>query len=111
VKRANYTQIHCLKEKLMECNTPGVIRDEELLAFAAGEKVRPAVGAHVATCQRCAEWVAEARELERSLTKKLYRWDCPPNLILGEYQMGLLSSDVEKAVQTHLKHACCARLR
>ena len=95
----------------MECNTPGVIRDEELLAFAAGEKVRPAVGAHVATCQRCAEWVAEARELERSLTKKLYRWDCPPNLILGEYQMGLLSSDVEKAVQTHLKHACCARLR
>ena len=31
----------------MECNTPGVIRDEELLAFAAGEKVRPAVEAHL----------------------------------------------------------------
>lgn len=87
----------------MECNTPGVIRDEELLAFAAGEKVRPVVSAHVASCQRCAEWVAEARELERSLTKKLYRWDCPPNLILGEYQMGLLSSEEAKAVQSHLK--------
>ncbi len=87
----------------MECNTPGVIRDEELLAFAAGEKVRPAVEAHVASCQHCAAWVAEVRGLERSFTKKLYRWDCPPNQILGEYQMGLLSSDVEKAVQAHLK--------
>ena len=87
----------------MECNTPGVIRDEELLAFAAGEKVRPAVEAHVASCQYCATWVAEVRGLERSLTRKLYRWDCPPNQILGEYHMGLLSSEMEKAVQAHLK--------
>ena len=87
----------------MECNTPGVIRDEELLAYAAGEKVRPAVEAHVASCQYCATWVAEVRGLERSLTRKLYRWDCPPNQILGEYHMGLLSSEMEKAVQAHLK--------
>lgn len=87
----------------MECNTPGVIRDEELLAFAAGEKVRPAVEAHVASCQYCATWVAEVRGLERQLTRKLYRWDCPPNQILGEYHMGLLSSEMEKAVQAHLK--------
>ena len=87
----------------MECNAPGVIRDEELLAFAAGEKVRPAVEAHVASCQYCATWVAEVRGLQRSLTRKLYRWDCPPNQILGEYHMGLLSSEMEKAVQAHLK--------
>ena len=87
----------------MECSSPGVIRDEELLAFAVGEKVQPAVEAHVASCQYCASWIAEIRGLERSLIHKLYRWDCPPNQILGEYQMGLLSSDVEKAVQTHLK--------
>ncbi len=87
----------------MECSTPGVIRDEELLAYAAGEKVRPAVEAHLASCQHCSTWVAEFRGLERSLIQKLYRWDCPPNQILGEYQMGLLSSDVERAVQLHLK--------
>jgi hypothetical protein len=87
----------------MECSSPGVIRDEELLAFAVGEKVRPTVEAHVASCQYCANWVAEIRGLERSLIHKLYRWDCPPNQILGEYQVGLLSSDVEKAVQAHLK--------
>jgi hypothetical protein len=87
----------------MECIEPGVIRDEELLAFAAGEKVRPGVEAHFARCQRCSTWVAEFRGLERSLIQKLYRWDCPPNQILGEYQMGLLNGDVEKAVQSHLK--------
>lgn len=87
----------------MECSTPGVIRDEELLAYAAGEKVRPVVEAHLAQCQRCSILVTEFRGLERSLTQKLYRWDCPPNQILGEYQMGLLSSDLEKAVQSHLK--------
>ncbi len=87
----------------MECSTPGVIRDEELLAFAAGEKVRPAVEAHLASCQHCSTWVAEFRGLERSLIQKLYRWECPPNQILGEYQMGLLNSDKEKAVQSHLK--------
>ena len=96
----------------MECNTPGVIRDEELLAFAAGEKVRPVVEAHLVSCQRCATLVAEVRGLERSLTKKLYRWDCPPNQILGEYQMGLLSIDEERAVQAHLKRCvlCAAEV-
>jgi anti-sigma factor RsiW len=103
VKRTNSDQIHCLKEKLMECSTPGVIRDEELLAYAAGEKVRPVVEPHLAQCQRCSTWVAEYRGLERSLIQKLYRWDCPPNQILGEYQMGLLGSDVAKEVQSHLK--------
>ena len=87
----------------MECSTPGVIRDEELLAYMAGEKVRPVVAAHLARCQRCSMWVAEYRGLERSLIQKFYRRDCPPNQILGEYQMGLLGGDVAKVVQSHLK--------
>src|SRR5260370_34468504 len=57
----------------MECSTPGVIRDEELLAYMAGEKVRPVVAAHLARCQRCSMWVAEYRGLERSLIQKFYR--------------------------------------
>jgi len=87
----------------MECSQPGLIRDEELLAYLAGERVRSVVGQHLAHCQRCSSWAAEYRGLERSLIQKLYRWDCPPNQILGEYQMGLLSSEVAKAVQLHLK--------
>ncbi|HVB72193.1 MAG TPA: hypothetical protein VNE38_01435 [Ktedonobacteraceae bacterium] len=86
----------------MECSTPGFIRDEELLAYMAGEKVRPVVAQHLARCQRCSAYVAESRGLERSLIQKLYRCDCPLNQILGEYQMGLLSGDVANAVQAHL---------
>ncbi|GAC1567671.1 MAG: hypothetical protein NVS3B14_14430 [Ktedonobacteraceae bacterium] len=96
----------------MECSTPGIIRDEELLAYLAGERVRPVVAQHLMHCQRCSEFVAEYRGFERSLIQKLYRWDCPPNQILGEYQMGLLSSNVARAVQSHLNNCvlCAAEL-
>jgi hypothetical protein len=96
------TNIHCLKEKLMECSEPGVIRDEELLAYLAGDRVRPVVEQHLARCQHCSTQVAEYRGLERSLIKRFYRWDCPPNQILGEYQMGLLSNEAAAVVSTHL---------
>jgi hypothetical protein len=40
--------------------------------------------------------------MELSLTSKLYRWDCPPNQVLGEYQLGLLSNEIAAAVTLHL---------
>ncbi|TMD53637.1 MAG: hypothetical protein E6I93_08185 [Chloroflexi bacterium] len=86
----------------MECSEPGVIRDEELLAYLAGERVRPVVEQHLARCHHCSTQVAEYRGLERSLIKKLYRWDCPPNQILGEYQMGLLSKEATSVIDMHL---------
>src|SRR5438067_4055125 len=90
-----WTCILCdLKETLMECSEPGTIRDEELLAYLAGERVRPVVQQHLLRCQRCSSLLANYRRMELSLTSKLYRWDCPPNQVLGEYQLGLLSNDV-----------------
>ena len=72
----------------MECSQPGIIQDEELLAFLAGEPVRPVVQQHLAQCLRCSTRIAEYRELEHSLIQKFYRWDCPSNQILGEFQLG-----------------------
>src|SRR5437763_282890 len=86
----------------MECSQPGAIRDEELLAYLAGEKVRPFVVQHLAECQRCTAQLAGYRRIELALTSKLYRWDCPPNQVLGEYQLGLLSNDLAAAVKNHL---------
>lgn len=86
----------------MECSEPGTIRDEELLAYLAGERVRPVVVEHIAHCQRCSTQLAEYRRIEHTLTSKLYRWDCPSNQILGEYQLGLLSSQVAAEVKIHL---------
>ena len=86
----------------MECNAPGAIREEELLAYLAGEKVRPFVAQHVATCEYCAQQLATYRRIELTLTSKLYRWDCPPNQVLGDYQLGMLSKELTAAVKNHL---------
>ncbi len=86
----------------MECSEPGAIRDEELLAYLAGEKVRPLVVQHLARCQRCTSQLAAYERIERTLTSKLYRFDCPPSQVLGEYQLGLLSKELTAAVNNHL---------
>jgi hypothetical protein len=67
----------------MQCSKPGTIRSEELLAYLAGKKVRPAVTQHLASCQYCSSQLAAYRRMERTLIKNLYRWDCPPNQILA----------------------------
>ncbi len=87
----------------MECSEPGALRDEELVAYLAGETVRPAVVEHLAHCQHCSLQVATYRRVELELISKLYRWDCPPNQVLGEYQLGMLSQAQAGAVKKHLK--------
>ncbi|HLX38964.1 MAG TPA: hypothetical protein VKR42_00445 [Ktedonobacteraceae bacterium] len=86
----------------MECLDPGAIHDEELLAYLAGEKVRPLVEQHLTTCQYCSNRLADYRRLELTLSSKLFRWDCPPNQVLGEYELGLLSKELNAAVKNHL---------
>ena len=87
----------------MECTEPGAIRDEEFIAYVEGEKVRPAVGEHLAHCQACSSQLATYQQLEHRLAYKLYRWDCPPSQILGEFQLGFLDSVFSTAVKTHLR--------
>jgi len=86
----------------MECTKPGAIRDEELLAYLAGENVRPFVVQHLAECQHCSSQMAAYQRVELALTSKVYRWDCPPSQGLGEYQLGLLSKELTAAVKNHL---------
>jgi hypothetical protein len=40
--------------------------------------------------------------LERALTGKLYRKDCPPPETLGEMRLGLLAEAQAEAVRAHL---------
>jgi hypothetical protein len=94
-----------VEETLMECSEPGAIRDEEYIAYLEGENVRPSVIEHLAHCQVCTSRLATYRQLEHNLTYKLYRWDCPPSQILGEFQLGLLDAVFSTAVKTHLR-AC-----
>jgi hypothetical protein len=87
----------------MECREPGTIRDEELLAYLSGEVVRPIVQQHLASCKSCSAKLANFRRVERSLTRKLYRMDCPTNQELGEYHLGLLDDERAMAVKMHLR--------
>ncbi|HVU70009.1 MAG TPA: hypothetical protein VHD63_22955 [Ktedonobacteraceae bacterium] len=87
----------------MECSEPGLIRDEELLAYLAGERVRPVVEQHLARCPRCSTRLADYRRQELTLISKLYRWDCPPNQVLGEFHLGLLDPEASLAVKFHLR--------
>ncbi len=86
----------------MECIEPGAVRDEELFAYLGGEKVQPAVLQHLTKCQYCTSRLATYQQMERALNQKLYRWDCPPSQLLGEYQLGLLSSQQAAEVKNHL---------
>jgi len=89
----------------MECSNPGAIRDEELIAYLEGESVRPAVLQHITHCQYCSSQATLYRQMELKLIRNLYRWDCPPNQVLGDYQFGLLSPQQAAEVGSHL-HMC-----
>lgn len=88
----------------MQCSEPGAIRDEELLAYLAGEYVRPTVVQHLARCQFCTTRLASYRRIEYKLINKLYRWDCPSDQILGEYQLGLLNHEQALTIKRHLEN-------
>lgn len=94
----------------MECSEPGIICDKELLAYLAGEKVRPLVVQHVACCHHCSAQVATYRRMEHILRKRLYRCDCPSPHALGEYHLGLLDLSAAEQITTHLEHCVhCTR--
>ena len=51
--------------------------------------------------------------MERKLIRKLYRFDCPPNILLGEYQLGLLDAPTVVQVENHLSRCdlCSAEMK
>ncbi len=86
----------------MECSNSGAVRDEELIAYSEGESVRPAALQHITQCPSCLAQANLYRRMELKLIHNLYRWDCPPNQVLGDYQFGLLSPQQANDVRSHL---------
>src|SRR5439155_27175283 len=86
----------------MECSEPGTIREDELIAYLVEDVVRPAVIEHIARCARCSSQVETYRRMDRKLVNRLYRWDCPSTMALGEFHLGMLSNDQTIGIQQHL---------
>lgn len=68
----------------------------QLVAHIHTERLRPWTSA------LCCGATKDDAALERALTRKLYRKDCPPPESLGEMRLGLLAEGQASAVRAHL---------
>ena len=91
---------------MVSCIEPGAVTPEELVAHADGQ----APGHVQAHLRRCAACRAEARGYaawQTALRRGLHRFDCPPALALGEYQLGVLPAEESRRIAAHA--AACPR--
>ena len=90
----------------MQCSSPPPLTDNQITAALDGEADR-SVLAHLEHCPSCVARLADARRFEQRAQQLLYRWDCPSPQQLGDYHLGLVAPEDERAVRRHL--AQCAR--
>ncbi len=87
----------------MQCSNPGAVSDEELLASLDNGTMPPEVRKHLMHCQRCTALIQQYGHMERQLFHTLYRWNCPPSLTLGEYELDLLPAEQARIVADHIQ--------
>lgn len=90
------------KGATMACVRSPNLSDGELLAYLAGD-ADPSITAHLAECTMCRQRADALAAQEKQLQTTLYRWQCPPSLTLGEYQIGLLSAAEVCAIDCHVQ--------
>jgi hypothetical protein len=57
---------------------------------------------HLAQCRYCSQRAEALDRVQKELTARLYRIDCPPPEELGEYQLGMLATEQSASVARHL---------
>jgi hypothetical protein len=78
--------------------------DEQINAVVDGLG-EPEVLAHLAACEHCRSRVQAIQDMNAGLRAILYRRECPPVHMLGEYELNLLPPDVFEGVKAHV-HEC-----
>lgn len=86
----------------MKCITPPELPDASLLKFL-DEEADEQVERHLEMCEHCRARASALARLQGSLTRSLYRFECPSPGTLGEYHMRLLPEGDEERVRAHLK--------
>lgn len=88
----------------MDCRAPDAIHEDDLVISALDPDALTAeVRQHLAECPACAERAAEYQSLTRTLSSRLYRWDCPTTLEISDYAAGSLTAKRRRAISAHLK--------
>lgn len=90
----------------MTCSAPPPLTPDQL-SDALDGTATAAIHKHLEHCAFCSDRLADARGLEQQLSRRLYRWDCPPPQQLTDFQLGLLDAGPAADISAHV--AGCAR--
>jgi anti-sigma factor RsiW len=82
-------------------NHVGAVSPDDLIAFIDGEAPADVI-AHIQHCPICAKEASEYKGTQTSLTKHLYRFDCPSPNALGDYELGMLQAEARTAIGSHV---------
>ncbi len=90
----------------MTCVSPPELTDGNLLAYLDGE-VDDHAKKHLENCPSCRGRARRLARRQSDMTARIYRFDCPSPLELGEYRLGVLPAGRAAGVARHL--AACPR--
>jgi hypothetical protein len=85
----------------MTCVSPPELSDGDLLAYLDGEADTHAKK-HLENCPSCRERAQRLARRQSDMTARVYRFDCPSPLELGEYRLDVLPTDRAAGVARHL---------
>ena len=85
----------------MTCRLKPTLLDRDLLAYLDGEATDEVIF-HLEHCDHCRQRAQRLTGQEESMLARLYRTACPDSDVLGEYHLGLLSSQGAETVARHL---------
>lgn len=86
------------------CVFPPELDDKQLLAYLDGQADETTLS-HLQSCAYCREKAETLDRLQNRLTARLYRFDCPSPLELGEYHLHILPASQMLVIGQHVR-AC-----
>lgn len=91
---------------------PDAINPDDLVAFVDGE-ASESLKAQIASDPTLRAVADEYVRTQQHLQRRLYRFDCPSSLVLGEYDLGLLDPLERTRIAAHVVECprCTAELR
>lgn len=95
-----------------KCSSPGSVRPDDLIAYIDGE-AGPPIAEHIQSCPGCARQAAAYARLQRRLGEIMYRFDCPPAQVLGDYEVQVLPPAERTRIAAHVLECplCADELR
>lgn len=97
-------------EKLTQiCVFPPALDDKQLLAYLDGVADERTIS-HLKGCAHCREKAEMLDKMQRRLTARLYRFNCPSSMELGEYHLRMLPASQMLVIGQHVRECPhCAR--